>query len=77
MMGCLKRWFMAMGVGVALLVGLTNCVVAPVAPAPSGYVVAPPPVVIHPYRVYRPYRPYHPYRPYRPYYGRYPYGYRW
>jgi hypothetical protein len=72
-MGCLKRWLVAMSVGVTLSVVLTNCIVSPVAPAPLGYVVSPPVVVIRPYR---PYRPYHPYRHYRPY-GRYPYAYRW
>jgi hypothetical protein len=63
-MKSLKRWIVAIAAGVLLLAGLTNCVVAPVAPAPPGYVVSPPVVVI---------RPYHPYRPY---YGWYPYAYR-
>jgi hypothetical protein len=67
-MACLKRCFVALAVGVTLLVGLTQCVIAPVAPAPSGYVVSPPVVVVRPYRVYR---------PYRPYYGWYPRAYRW
>jgi hypothetical protein len=76
-MACLKRWFVVMAVGVTLLAGLTNCVVAPVAPASSGYVVSPPVVVIRPYRAYRPYRPYHPYHAYRHHHGWYPYAYRW
>ena len=63
-MKCLKRWIVAIAVGVTLLAGLASCVVAPVAPAPPGYVVSPPVVVIRPYR------------PYRPYYGWYPYAYR-
>src|SRR5919204_5481418 len=54
-MKSLKRWIVAIAAGVLLLAGLTNCVVAPVAPGPPGYVVSPPVVVI---------RPYHPYRPY-------------
>ncbi len=62
-MKCLKRWIVALAVGVTLLAGMTNCVIAPAAPVPSGYVVSPPVVV----------RPYHPYRPY---YGWYPYAYR-
>lgn len=61
----LKRWCYVVAVGVTFLVGLTNCVVAPVAPVPSGYMVSPPVVVV---------RPYHPYRPY---YGWYPRPYRW
>jgi hypothetical protein len=65
LMRCLKRWFFVMALGVTPLAGLTNCVVAPVAPAPPGYVVSPPVVVIRPYR------------PYRPYYGWYPYAHRW
>jgi hypothetical protein len=74
-MARLKRWFVALAVGVTLLVSLTQCVIAPVAPAPSAYVVSPPPVVVvRPYRAYRPYRPY---RHYRPYYGWYPHAYRW
>lgn len=72
-----KRWFISIVLGGTLLVGLTNCVVVPVAPARSGYVVAPPPVVIQPYRWYRPYRPYYPYRPYRPHVGRHHHGHRW
>jgi hypothetical protein len=63
-MKCLKRWIVALAVGVTLLTGMTNCVIAPAAPLPSGYVVSPPVVVV---------RPYHPYRPY---YGWYPYAYR-
>jgi hypothetical protein len=64
-MRCLKRCFVVIAVGVTLLIGLTNCVIAPVAPAPPRYAVSPPVVVV---------RPYHPYRPY---YGWYPYAYRW
>jgi hypothetical protein len=60
-----KRWFAVMAVAATLLVSLSHCVVAPVAPAPPGYVVAPPVVVV------RPYRPYHPY------YGWYPFAHRW
>jgi hypothetical protein len=67
-MACLKRCFVTLAVGVTLLVGLTQCVIAPVAPAPSAYVVSPPVVVVRPYRAYR---------PYRPYYGWYPRAYRW
>jgi hypothetical protein len=73
-MACLRRWFVTMAVGLALLAGLTNCVVAPVHPVSSGYVVTPPVVVIRPHRSYRYYRPYHPYRSH---YGWYPYSYRW
>jgi hypothetical protein len=73
----LKRWFVVMAVGGTLLLGLTSCVVAPVAPAPPGYVASPPVVVIRPYRPYRYYQPYHYHRPYRPYYGWYPYSHRW
>ena len=79
-MGCLKRWFVVMAMGGTLLVGLTNCVVAPAAPLPSGYVMSPPAVVVPPYRYYRPYRyhrPYRYYRPYRPYYSWSPYSYGW
>ena len=75
-MASLKRWFMAITLGGMLVVGLTNCVVTP-APVPSGYVVAPPAVVIRPYRPYPYYYPYRYYRPYRPYRGWYPYRYRW
>jgi hypothetical protein len=67
----LKRWLVTMSLGGTLLVGLTNCVVAP---GPPGYVVPPPVVVIRPYRAYR---HYHPHHHHRHYYGRYPYGYRW
>jgi hypothetical protein len=67
----LKRWLVTMSVAGALLVGLTNCVVAP---GPPGYVVSPPAVVIRPYRAYR---HYHPHHHHRHYYGRYPYAYRW
>jgi hypothetical protein len=70
----MKRCFVVMAMGVTLLVGLTHCVIAPAAPAPAGYVVAPPVVVIRPYR---PYHPYHPYRAYRPHHGWYPHSYRW
>jgi hypothetical protein len=63
-MMCLKRWFIALAVGVTLLAGLASCVITPAAPVHSGYVVSPPVVVIRPYR------------PYRPYYGWYPYAYR-
>ncbi len=74
-MARVKRWFVAMALGGMLLIGLTSCVVAPVAP---GYVVSPPVVVIRPYRPYRYYEPYGYYRPYRPYYyGWPPYGRRW
>ncbi len=67
----LKRWVVGIIVGVTFLIGLSSCVVAPVVPVPSGYVVTPPAVVI------RPYPPYNPYRAYRPYRGWYPHGYRW
>ena len=73
----LKRWLVTMSLGGTLLVGLTNCVVAP---GPPGYVVSPPVVVIRPYRAYRhyhPHRPYHPHHHHRHYYGRYPHAYRW
>jgi hypothetical protein len=70
----LQRSVITMVMGVTLLVGLSGCVVAPMAPAPSGYVVSPPVVIVRPYRMYR---PYHPYRAYRPYYGGYPYAHRW
>ena len=73
----LQRGFVGMALGGTLLIGLTHCVVAPVAPVPSGYVVSPPVVIAPPYRPYRHYYPYRFYRPYRPYYGRYPYGRRW
>lgn len=73
-MRSLKRWFVVVAVGMTLLVGLTNCVIAPAAPVPSGYVVSPPVVVVRPYR---PYRYYHPYHPYRPYYGWHPRAYGW
>jgi hypothetical protein len=63
-MRCPTRWFFVVAAGMMLLAGLTNCVVVPAAPAPSGYVVSPPVVI----------RPYHPYRPYH---GWYPYAYRW
>lgn len=74
-MGWVKRCFAVMALGGTLLVGLTNCVVAPVEP---GYVASPPVIVIRPYRPHRYYHshPYRDYRPYRPYYG-YPYGHRW
>jgi hypothetical protein len=67
-MTSLKQWFVVFAVGVMFMVGLTNCVVAP-GPGSSGYVVAPPAVVIQPYR---PYSYYYPDRSYRPYY--YPHG---
>jgi hypothetical protein len=67
------RWFALTAVGGMLLAGATGCVVAPVEP---GY-VAPPVVVIRPYRPYGYYAPYRYYRPYRPYYRGRPYGYRW
>jgi hypothetical protein len=70
----LKRWLVTMSLGGTLLVGLTNCVVAP---GPPGYVVSPPVVVIRPYRHYHPRRPYHPHHHHRHYYGRYPHAYRW
>jgi hypothetical protein len=70
-MACLKRCFVVLAVGVTLLVGLTQCVIAPVDPMPSAYVVSPPVVIVRPYRAYR------PYRPYGPYYGWYPRAYRW
>jgi hypothetical protein len=72
-----KRWCVGMVVGGMLLVGLTNCVVAPVQVAPPGYVVSPPVVVVPPYRPSRYYEPYRDDRPYRPYDGGYPYGHRW
>jgi hypothetical protein len=72
-MAWVKRWFAVMALGGTLLVGLTNCVVAPVEP---GYVVPPPVVIIRPYRPHRHYHA-HPYRYYRPYYGWHPYGHRW
>jgi len=75
-MASLKQWFVVLAVGVMLMVGLTNCVVAP-GPGPSGYVVAPPAVVIQPYRPYPYYYPYQYYRPYRPYGGWYPHRHRW
>ena len=76
-MASLKQWFVVLAVGVMLMVGLTNCVVAP-GPGPSGYVVAPPAVVIQPYRPYPYYYPYQYYRPYHhPHRGWYPYRHRW
>jgi hypothetical protein len=73
----LKRWFVVTAIGLTLLVGLANCVVAPVAPVSPEYVVSPPVVVVPPYRPYFRYHPYRPYRPYRPYYGWYRSPYRW
>jgi hypothetical protein len=75
-MASLKQWFVVIAMGGMLVVGLTNCVVAP-APVASGYVVAPPAVVIRPYRPYPYYYPYQYYRPYRPHRGWYPYHHRW
>jgi hypothetical protein len=72
----LKRWFVVMAVGGTLLVGLTNCVVTPIAPVPSGYVASPPVVVIRPHRPYRRYRHHRHYHSYHPYYGGYPHAYR-
>jgi hypothetical protein len=68
----LTRWFVVMAMGVTLLSGLTHCVVVPAPPVAAGYEVAPPVVVVRPYRPYHHYRPYRYYRPYHPYYGWYP-----
>jgi hypothetical protein len=76
-MACLKRWFVVMAMGVTPIVGLPNCVVAPVAPVSSGYAVSPPVVVVRPPRPYGYDHPYRAYRPYRPYDSWYRYPYRW
>ena len=76
-MASLKHCFVVLAVGVTLLLGLTNCVVAP-GPGPSGYVVAPPAVVIQPYGSYSYYYPHRSYRPYHnPHGGWYPHRHRW
>jgi hypothetical protein len=74
-MAGLKQWSVVIALGGTLIVGMTNCVVAP-APVPSGYVVSPPVVVIRPDYPHRYYYPYRYSRPYRPYDGWYP-RHRW
>jgi hypothetical protein len=72
----LIRWFVIMAMGVTLLAGLTHCVVVPAPPVAAGYEVAPPVVVVRPYRYHRPYRPYYGWYPYRPHHRGSPYAYR-
>jgi hypothetical protein len=67
----LTRWFVVLALGVALLGGLTQCVVVPAPPVSAAYVAPPPLVVVRPYRSYRPYYGWYPYRHYR----WYPYAY--
>jgi hypothetical protein len=75
-MASLKQWFVVIAMGGMLVVGLTNCVVAP-APVHSGYVVAPPAIVIRPYRAYPYSYPYQYHRPYHPHRGWYSHRHRW